>query len=104
MAQYDLNVILNPSLDTAQLQVEKDYIENTVRNAGGNIDGLDEWGNRRLAYSVRKEREGYYLIYRLSMGTDQTNAIQETLRLRDNVRRVLVVRQRPEWRTKKAAS
>jgi small subunit ribosomal protein S6 len=102
MANYDLNVILNPNLDAAQLQVEKEYIENSVKTAGGNIANLEEWGNRRMAYAIQKDREGYYLIYRLEMGTDQTNAIQTSLRLRDHVRRVMVVRQRPEWRTKKA--
>ena len=102
MVNYDLNVILNPNLDAAQLQVEKDYIENAIKGAGGTVANLEEWGNRRMAYTIQKDREGYYLIYRLEMGTDQTNAIQTTLRLRDHVRRVLVVRQRPEWRTKKA--
>ncbi|HWG84729.1 MAG TPA: 30S ribosomal protein S6 [Deinococcales bacterium] len=103
MALYDLNVILNPSLDADQLQTEKNYIENAVKNGGGNIEGVDEWGNRRLAYSIKREREGYYLIYRVTLGEDRTNDIQATLRLRDNVRRVMVVRQRPEWRTKKAS-
>jgi small subunit ribosomal protein S6 len=102
MPQYDLNVLLNPSLDAAQLGTEKEYIENTIKNAKGTITGLDEWGNRRLAYSIQKEREAYFLIYRLDLDPTQTNDIQHSLRLRDNVRRVLVVRQRPEWRTKRA--
>lgn len=83
--------------------MEKDYLENAVRGANGTITGLEEWGNRRLAYALRGEREGYYLIYRLEMSEDRTNSVQASLRLRDNVRRVLVVRQRPEWRTKKAS-
>jgi small subunit ribosomal protein S6 len=95
MVNYDLNVILNPSLDAAQLAVEKEYIENAIKNAGGTIVTLDEWGNRRMAYHIKKDREGYYLIYKLEM------AIQTSLRLRDHVRRLLVVRQRPEWKTKK---
>ena len=54
-----------------------------------------------MAYHIKKDREGYYLIYKLEMAADQTNAIQTSLRLRDHVRRLLVVRQRPEWKTKK---
>ncbi len=102
MAQYDLNIILNPSLDPAQLQTEKDYIENTIKQSGGSIVALDEWGSRRMAYSIQKDREGYYLIYKLDLPADQTNSIQSSLRLRDHVRRVMAVKQRPEWRTKKA--
>lgn len=103
MALYDLSVILNPSLDAAQLQTEKDYIEAAVRNAGGTVESLDEWGNRRLAYAIKRDREGYYLIYRVNLTEATTNEVQVSLRLRDNVRRVLVVRQRPEWNTKKAS-
>jgi small subunit ribosomal protein S6 len=62
---------------------------------------LEEWGNRRMAYAIQKDREGYYLIFKLEMPTDQTNIIQTSLRLRDHVRRVLVVKHRPEWSTKK---
>lgn len=103
MALYDLSVILNPSLDAAQLQTEKDYIEAAVRNAGGQVESLDEWGTRRLAYAIKRDREGYYLIYRVNLTEATTNEVQVSLRLRDNVRRVLVVRQRPEWNTKKAS-
>jgi small subunit ribosomal protein S6 len=100
MVNYDLNVLLNPNLDAAQLQVEKEYIENAVKNAGGTVTALEEWGNRRLAYVI-KDREAHFLIYRLALTADTTNAIQASLRLRDHVRRVLVVKQRPEWNSKK---
>jgi small subunit ribosomal protein S6 len=101
MAQYDLNVILNPNLDAAQLATEKEYIENAIKTAGGVVSTLEEWGNRRMAYAIQKDREGYYLIFKLEMPTDQTNIIQTSLRLRDHIRRVLVVKHRPEWSTKK---
>lgn len=101
MASYDLNLILNPNLDAAQLATEKEYIENAIKSAGGVVATLEEWGNRRMAYTIQKDREGYYLIYKLELTTDKTNEIQTSLRLRDHIRRVLVVRHRPEWSTKK---
>jgi small subunit ribosomal protein S6 len=104
MVNYDLNVLLNPNLDAAQLATEKEYIENAVKNAGGTVTALDEWGNRRMAYTIGKDREAYYLIYRLSLTADTTNTIQASLRLRDHVRRVMVVKQRPEWNSKKKVS
>ena len=102
MNQYDLNLILNPSLSAEQMQTEKDYIETAVKNAGAEIAKLDDVGNRRLAYAVSKEREGYYLMYTIRSGGNPESSIAAGLRLRDNVRRVLVVKDRPEWKTKKA--
>ncbi len=98
---YDLNVILDPTLTEAQVQSEKDAVEAQVTRAQGSIDVLDEWGSKRLAYPIRKYNEGYYLIYRLTLPVDTPKAVEAGLRRRDNVMRVLVVKQRPEWRTRK---
>ena len=102
MNQYDLNLILNPNLSAEQVQIEKDYIENTLRSNGAEITNLDDLGNRRLAYAVNKDREGYYLMYTIRATGNPEQTIAATLRLRDNVRRILVVKDRPEWKTKKA--
>ncbi|MDV6375663.1 30S ribosomal protein S6 [Deinococcus arenicola] len=102
MNQYDLNLILNPNLSAEQVQIEKDYIENTVKNSGAELSNLDDLGNRRLAYAIEKDREGYYLMYTIKAGGNPEKDIASTLRLRDHIRRVLVVKDRPEWKTKKA--
>lgn len=103
MATYDLNLILEPTLSETQLQTEKDAVQTQVERAGGEIAGLDEWGNKRLAYEIRKQREGYYLIYTLRLPGESPKTLEGNLRQRDNVMRALVIRQRPEWRTSKAA-
>ncbi len=100
-ANYDLNVILDPNLSEQQLQTEKDAVTTQVERAEGEITSVDEWGVRRLAYPIRKLKEGYYLIYRLKLSSDKPKAIEAALRQRDNVMRVLVVKDRPEWRTRK---
>lgn len=101
-AKYDLNVILDPSLSEAQIQTEKDAVATQVERAAGTVLELDEWGIRRLAYPIRKGGEGYFLIYRLELSGTTPKAIEAALRQRDNVMRVLVVKDRPEWKTKKA--
>ncbi len=100
-AEYDLNVILDPNLTETQLQTEKDAIDAQIARNDGELVKLDEWGSQRLAYPIRKLNEGYYLIYRLKLSLDKPKVIEAALRQRDNVMRVLVVKDRPEWRTLK---
>lgn len=102
VARYDLNVILDPGLSEAQVQTEKDAVDAQISRAGGTVDTLDEWGIQRLAYPIRKGNEGYYLVYRLDLPNDTPKSVEAALRQRDNVMRVLVVKDRPEWKTKKA--
>ncbi|HEX7005434.1 MAG TPA: 30S ribosomal protein S6 [Trueperaceae bacterium] len=101
---YDLNLILDPNLSEQQLQTEKDAVAAQVERVGGEVVDVDEWGSRRLAYPIRKLNEGYYIIYRLNLSGETPKAIEAALRQRDNVMRVLVVKDRPEWRTRKPAA
>ena len=103
MHQYDLNVILDPNLNEAQLKLEKDAIAAQVERVQGEIVELDEWGNKRLAYPIRKLNDGYYLIYKVTLSESAPRQLTTNLRLRDNIMRVLVTRDRPEQRTRKEA-
>ncbi|MDQ3460943.1 MAG: 30S ribosomal protein S6 [Deinococcota bacterium] len=102
MHQYDLNIILSPNLNEAQLQTEKDAIATQIERVQGEVVGADEWGMKRLAYPIEKNAEGYYLIYRLKLPAEAPKALASNLRLRDNIMRALVVRERPDWKTRRA--
>lgn len=102
--QYDLNLILDPNLSEQQLQTEKDAVATQLERVGGEVIEVDEWGSRRLAYPIRKLNEGYYIIYRLKLSGETPKTLEAALRQRDNVMRVLVVKDRPEWKTRKPAA
>ena len=101
MHTYDLNVILDPGLNENQIKSEKDAVAAQIERAGGEMLSEDDWGNKRLAYEIRKLREGHYIIYTLKLPPEAPKAIETSLRQRDNVMRVLSVRHRPEWKTQK---
>ena len=103
MHNYDLNVILEPSLNETQLKLEKDAIAAQIERAQGEVREVDEWGNKRLAYPIRKLNEGYYVIYKLSLAETAPRQLATNLRLRDNIMRVLITRDHPEQRTRKEA-
>lgn len=101
MHNYDLNVILEPGLNETQLKLEKDAISAQIERVEGEVQEVDEWGNKRLAYPIRKLNEGYYVIYKLSLSETAPRQLSTNLRLRDNIMRVLVTRDHPEQRTRK---
>lgn len=101
MPQYEVNVILNPNLDGAQAAQEKDIIKAALERHGALIKNVDDWGNRRLAYPIQKDPEGNVLFYTVEMAGGSNAALQRELRLRDHVRRVTILRDRPEWRNSK---
>ena len=85
MRNYELMVILDPSIDerTVAPTMEK-YLAPVAAN-GGSVENVDIWGKRRLAYDILKRSEGIYVVIDMtttpSRSRDQTAAwgIDETI-------------------------
>ncbi|MFD3004135.1 MULTISPECIES: 30S ribosomal protein S6 [Thermus] len=100
MRKYEVNVILNPNLDQSQLALEKEIIGKVLEAFGARVEKVEEWGLRRLAYPIAKDPQGYFLWYQVEMPEDRVNDLARELRLRDNVRRVMVVKTQEPLLTK----
>jgi small subunit ribosomal protein S6 len=98
MPQYEISLILNPNLDGTQSALEKDAIRSILERHGASIKNVDDWGNRRLAYPIQKDPDGNVVFYTVEMAGNNNAALERELRLREHVRRVTFIRDRPEWR------
>ncbi len=92
MRKYEVNIILSPNLDQTQLALEKEIIGKALEAFSARVEKVEEWGVRRLAYPIAKDTQGYFLWYQVEMPEDRVNHLARELRLRDNVRRVMVVK------------
>lgn len=91
MRNYEGVFIINPDLtsDTAKGVVAQ--VQELVSKSGGRIDGIQEWGKRRLAYKLNKSKEGNYVILNFQLDSNQTKKMEQALRLNENVIRYLLV-------------
>ena len=91
MRNYEAVFILNPDLagDAAKGAVAQ--VQELVTKNGGKVDGLQEWGKRRLAYKIGKKQEGNYLVVNFQMDSLQTKKLEQSLRLNDQILRYLLV-------------
>ncbi len=92
MRKYEVNIILSPNLDQTQLALEKEIIAKALEAHGARVEKVEEWGVRRLAYPIAKDPQGFFLFYQVEMPEDRVNELARELRIRDNVRRVMVVK------------
>ena len=88
---YETVFILSTKLDedatNAMIQKFKDLIA-----ANGTIDGVDEWGKRRLAYPISKENEGYYVLVNFTSVPSFTAELDRIYKITDGVLRSLIVK------------
>ncbi|WAB82305.1 30S ribosomal protein S6 [Microcella daejeonensis] len=92
MHQYEMMVILDPEIDERTVAPSLDKFLNVVRNDGGNIENVDIWGRRRLAYEINKKTEGIYAVVNFTANPSATQELDRQLKLSEAVMRTKVLR------------
>ena len=92
MHQYELMVILDPTVDERTVAPSLDKFLNVIRNGGGTVDNVDIWGRRRLAYEINKKTEGIYAVVNLKAKPTDVVELDRQLRISEAVMRTKVLR------------
>ncbi len=91
--QYDLIFICRP--DTPEPDTDKlvAQLQQVISERGGKVDKVEKWGTRKLAYRVRKHREGYYVYLSfLSTKGETVHELERRLKVSDPVIKYMTVR------------
>ena len=89
--EYETIFILDPTLDEGREQEEIDRVVKLVEELGGQMDEVVRWGRRRLAYEIRKKRDGVYTVLRYRAPAETTKELQRRTRLNEAILRLLTV-------------
>ena len=91
MRNYEGVFIINPELSAEASKGVVAQVQDIVTKNGGRVDGLQEWGKRRLAYKINKKQDGNYVIVNFQIDSNQAKKLELAFRLNDNVMRYLLV-------------
>lgn len=92
MRRYELMVILDPDLEERTVAPSLDQFLAVVRSGGGNVEKVDVWGRRRLAFEIKKRSEGIYAVVDLQAEPDTVKELDRQLNLNEAVLRTKVIR------------
>ena len=91
MRNYEGVLILDPDLTGDAAKGVVTQVQDFVAKNGGRIDGIQDWGKKRLAYPIKKKQDGTYVILNFQMDSANTKKLEQSIRLNDNVIRYLLV-------------
>ncbi|MCG3175321.1 MAG: 30S ribosomal protein S6 [Candidatus Omnitrophica bacterium] len=91
MRNYEGVFIINPELAADTTKATVTQVQELISKNGGRVDGLQEWGRRRLAYKINKKNEGHYVLLNFQIDPKQTKKLEQSLRLNDQILRYLLV-------------
>ena len=90
--EYETIYILRPNTPNEGVAEVNAKIKGVIETMGGKIIKVDNWGKRRLAYEVAKERKGIYLYWLYLAQPGIVEEAERNLRMLDNVIRYLTVK------------
>ncbi len=93
MRKYELVFVARPDLDENALNDVIQKVSNWITENSGQIDKVDQWGKRKLAYPIRKQHEGQYVQMNLTLQPAFVPQLERNLRYLEQVMRFLIIQQ-----------
>ena len=95
MREYEVLFIVRADLDDDKVQDIVKRVNTLIEKAGGSVERTNIWGKRKLAYEVKHQKEGSYILQDFQIGPDRIPELEAALKITEEVLRHLIVR-KPE--------
>ncbi len=92
MRPYEVMIIFDPAREDSDIEARLHTTAELIRSRGGTPGTADHWGRRRLAYEIRHQREGYYVVVSATAEPAVMDEVHRSLQLADEVLRHKVIR------------
>ena len=89
MRLYESVFIARQDITSAQVEAMADEFAEIITSAGGSIQKREYWGLRSLAYRIKKNRKGHYLMFNLETGPEALREYERIMGLNEDVLRFL---------------
>lgn len=91
MNKYESVIIINPSLEEQGIRDVITKFTDLI-NSDGKVENVDEMGRRKLAYEIKKQSEGYYVVYTFEANPEFITELERIYRITDSVMKFITIR------------
>ena len=91
MKLYETTIIYDPGLEETKINDEVERVTQPIAQAGGEVIEVQRWGKRKLAYNIRKRRDGTYIHVKHKSPATLIAEMDRRFRLNEGVLRHLTV-------------
>ena len=90
MRDYELIFVVQPDLDETAVNDVVTKVKTWITDSGGSIEKVDFWGKRKLAYQIRKQKEGQYVLIKTNMEPKFGAELERNMRFLEPILRFLL--------------
>ena len=92
MRKYEMLYILSTTLTDEEKDAIVAKFENVVRTNGGNVEKVDKWGVKKLAYPINYKTEGYYVLMAFESDVNLVAELKRVAGITDGILRRLITK------------
>ena len=92
MPYYESVFIARQDISAAQVEGLTETFEKVITDAGGAIAKRESWGLRTMAYKIKKNRKGHYVLLNLDAPAPAVHEMERQMRINEDVLRYMTVR------------
>ena len=90
MRKYEVIFIAHPDLDEENLNNVVEKVKGWIADDKGEVVSVDNWGKKRLAYRIRKQREGQYVLITANMEPASVKNLSQNMRYVESIMRSMI--------------
>ena len=103
MREYEVLVILDPAWTDERVEAEASSLRSLLEREGATVQEVQKWGKRRVAYELRKVKEGHYVLVRCTGPGRMVAEVDRQLKITEGVlRHMIVVAEEPRRKATRA--
>ncbi|HHX14129.1 MAG TPA: 30S ribosomal protein S6 [Clostridiales bacterium] len=91
MSKYEVMFIVDADLEEDQKEGAVNFVKDVITGAAGEVEKVDIWGMRKLAYPIQKKNEGFYTVMEFTGPPDLPKELDRRLKISDNIVRHIIV-------------
>ena len=92
MNKYESVVIINPKLEEESIKALIAKFSDLI-NKDGKVESVDELGLKKLAYEIKKNKEGYYIVLHFEANPELIAELERVYRITDEVIKFIVIKE-----------
>ena len=91
MNKYESVIIINPNVDEAGVKALEEKFTGLI-NENGKVESVENMGKKRLAYEIKKCKEGTYMLFNFEANPDSISELERVYRITDDIIKFIVVK------------
>lgn len=90
MNKYETMYIISPTVDEEQVKALVEKFNNLI-SEHGEIEKVEEWGRKKLAYEVQDQKEGYYVLLYFKANPEFPTELERNFKINENILKYLIL-------------